>query len=131
MTQEQPDKSILSTVGILYVAFGGLGCFFSLFPLLHIFMFGYMTPSVSAHSEQIPPFFAILFIGFSAIMIFIGELISILMIFAGLKMRSFKSYKFVLFVSVVSLFFFPFGTVLGILSIIFLQKPANKELFGA
>lgn len=131
MEQEAPDKSIFATIGTLYIVFGIVGCLVSLFPILPLAMFLERIPAGGIQDDQIPQLVRVFFVIFPVTVIFIGAAISVLMIMCGIKMRSFKSYGFIFFVAVLSLFSFPFGTALGILSLIYLQKPANRKLFGA
>lgn len=50
---------------------------------------------------------------------------------AGRRIRDRRAHSFCLTVAAINCFFFPFGTILGIFTIIVLQRPNVRSAFGA
>ncbi len=73
--------------------------------------------------------FGWLFIITGSVFILIGQAIAILTILCGHFINKRKYYLFVFIVGCIECAFFPFGTVLGVFTIILLSKPKVKELF--
>jgi hypothetical protein len=62
--------------------------------------------------------------------IFAGWMFAILLIVAGRFLSKRKHYMFCLVMAAISCIFMPFGTILGIFTIIVLMQPSVKQLFG-
>jgi len=69
-------------------------------------------------------------IGIAAIMILLAWTTAILMVIAGRSLQKRKRHLFCLVVAGLSCLFVPLGTVLGILTIVVLQRPAITDAFN-
>ncbi len=107
---------------------------FACLPLIHFFMgigmlLGWMEPSQSS-SEGFPllmmGWFMVLFAGF---FIAAGWGLAICTAMAGKYLAEHKRYNFCLVVAAVLCLFMPFGTVLGVFTILVLVRPSVKALF--
>lgn len=128
---------------------------FASFLLLHVAMFGGMaaipdsawnqpakssppatqptvtlTPTPTPKPSEAPPriMFAI-FAGIAGMIMFIGWTIGGLTIYAGRCIKKRKNYVFVIVISALKCIFVPYGTLLGVLSLIVLSKPHIRSLF--
>jgi hypothetical protein len=69
------------------------------------------------------------FVGFAAIMILFGWAFAFCMILAGRSLAARRRYTFCIVMAAIGCLFMPFGTVLGVFSVIVLLRPSVKELF--
>jgi len=84
------------------------------------------------NSGQGPPaFMGYIFVIMSLAFMFAGWAFAILLIIAGRFLSKRKHYMFCLIMAAVGCIFMPFGTVLGVFTIIVLMQPSVKELFAA
>ena len=81
-------------------------------------------------SAAIPAFFGWLFIVLAGTMMILGFALAICIFLAGRSLACRRHYMFCLVAAGVECTFMPFGTILGVFTIIVLQKPSVKELFG-
>ena len=71
-----------------------------------------------------------LFSTFSGYLCVVMLALVILAVEAGVELRRHRRYRFCFTVAVIQCLNAPFGTVLGVFTIIVLHKPATKRLFG-
>lgn len=127
------DLQHLDLLGIFHYVVGTLAGLFALFPAIHlIFGVALMTGAVGEQTggpdaRLVGGFLT----GFALIFILFGLAFAGVMIAAGRFLRARRHYTFCLVVAAVSCMFFPVGTVLGVFTIIVLQRPTVKELFAA
>ncbi len=79
--------------------------------------------------EAPPPFLGWFFIIIPGVFILAGWTLAGLIITAGRKLRRRTSHTFCLVVAGVECMFMPFGTVLGVFTIVVLMRDSVKELF--
>ena len=129
MTQ---DEEYLNLISIFHYVVAGITAVFSLFPVLHL-VIGIAIASGAfsgVDGDEVPPFIGWLFIVIAVIMIVIGLGVAGLMAFAGRAIRQRRNHTFCVVVAAVACLMFPFGTVLGIFTIIILSRDSVKRLFG-
>lgn len=131
------DIQHLNILSIFHYVVAGIAGLFSLFPIFHLMMgismlAGGFFPS-EAEMEAPFPFwmFGLMFTLIPAAMIFFGLVFSGFIAAAGFFLAKRKNHMFCLVMAGVSCIFMPFGTVLGVFSIIVLSRPSVKELFSA
>ena len=125
------DEEYLDLLGIGNYVVGGITALFSLFPLLHVGI-GIMMLTGGMHSdsgEAPPAWFGLFFILFAGLFILVGEALAFALIMAGRYIRQRRRHTFCLVASAIACVFFPFGTIIGVLSLILLTKPDIKALF--
>jgi hypothetical protein len=113
---------------------------FACFPVFHLTMgISFLASGIFAEiPSDMPPgfpvfmpfFLGLMFVIVPAMIILLGWAFAISMIFAGYFMSQYRHYMYCLVIAALSCAFMPFGTVLGVLSIILLVQPSVKELFG-
>lgn len=97
---------------------------------------GTMPPRVDASppAGQVQPFpsklFGAMFTVIASVIILAGLTLSTCIITAGRRLSAHRSHMFCMVMAGIECLFMPFGTVLGIFTILTLIKPEARELFG-
>lgn len=126
------DADHLRLLSIFHFVVAGIVGLFSLFPLIHVafgiaMLFGGFD---EAKGGSPPPFLGWLFIVFPLFFIATGLAISFCIALAGFKLKRRSSHLYCLVIACIECLFMPFGTVLGVFTIIVLVRPSVKLLFG-
>ena len=131
------DLQHLKILSVFHYVVAGIGAVFACFPILHlmtgIFMLsgGFFIPDDP--SLQMPfPFwmFGLMFTLIPAAIIVIGWAFAISMAVAGYFLSKQRNYMFCLVMAGIACIFMPFGTVLGVFTLIVLLRPSVKTLFN-
>ncbi len=130
------DKEHLRLLAIFHYVVAGLAALFSFFPLLYttvgaIFIFAarHGTPKPG---EQLPPeFLGWIFVVLGLLLFLLGVAMAICILIAGRCLSRRKHYTFALVMACIECLFIPFGTILGVFTIIALSRESVKELFAA
>jgi hypothetical protein len=126
------DEEHLKLLSIFHYVVAGCAAFFALLPGLYLVigLFMLFAPASFAGNGQPPPaFMGWFFIFMGGIFILVGWTFAALVFFAGRFLARRKHYTFCLVIAAVECLFMPFGTVLGIFSIIVLMREPTKLLF--
>ncbi|GAA4464920.1 hypothetical protein [Novipirellula rosea] len=128
------DIDQLRLLSIFHYVAGGILALISLFPIIHV-VIGIAIVSgalddANANGSPSPAIFGWFFILFPALMIGMGMAMACCVIVAGRKLGSYQGYTYCLVIAGVECMFMPFGTVLGVLTILVLMRPSVKALFG-
>ncbi|MGJ8678409.1 MAG: hypothetical protein ACSHX0_12900 [Akkermansiaceae bacterium] len=131
MTEEEKHLDYLK---IGHYVVGALGMLFACFPLIHLFI-GLAVVSGSfdmqSDSGNPPPVaFGWLFVVIGGLFFLIGQACAICIIFSGHFIAKRKNYTFSFVIACLLCAFFPFGTILGVFTIILLTKEPVKVLYG-
>ncbi|EMI18629.1 putative membrane protein [Rhodopirellula maiorica SM1] len=131
-TAEDIDQ--LRLLSIFHYVVGGIIALMSLIPIVHVVL-GIAIVSGAlddANADGTPPpaVFGWLFIIFPSLMIGIGMTIACCVFVAGRKLGAYQAHLFCLVMAAVECMFMPFGTVLGVFTILVLMRPSVKALFG-
>ena len=85
----------------------------------------------SAPNELFPArLFGLMFTIIPAIIMLCGFTVSTLILIAGKRLAAYRSHTFCMVVAGIECLFMPFGTVLGVFTILTLIKPEARQLFG-
>jgi hypothetical protein len=126
------DIDHLKLLGILHTIWGVLAILFGLlFGIMYIGIGAAAAASPNTTSEEtgMPAgTFAGIFIVLGIVFLVLAVIYGILMIMAGSKLRQQRGYGFCFFVSILDLLGFP-SIILGIFTLIVLNRPTVKELF--
>jgi len=126
MNKEEEHLKLLS---IFHYVVGGIAGFFACIPVIHLIMgIAMLTGSFRGGP---PVFFGLLFVMMSLTFITLGWTLAICLIVSGRRLARRKCYKFCFAIACISCAFMPYGTVLGVFTIIVLMRPSVKELFAA
>ena len=127
------DEDHLRLLSIFHYVLAGLAALFSLFPIVHLLIgFGIVSGTFppNAGAEAAPAFLGWFFIALASVFILCGMALAFCLLLAGRYLVQHRGYVFCLIVAAFSCFAPPFGTVLGVFTIIVLMRPSVKELFG-
>lgn len=128
------DEHNLNLLSIFHYVFGGIYAFLSFFPLIYvalgIAMANGMVPADSK-GEMPPAVLGSIFIAMGAVISILGWTYSIGMIVAGRMLRRRRAYVFCMVMAVLSCLHIPFGTCLGIFTIVVLSRSHTQHLFEA
>ena len=129
MNQDLEHLRLLSVFHYVLAILAGL---FSLIPLIHIGMGLAMISGRfpgSQGGDEVPAFLAWFFVVFGAAWMVCGLTYAVCLWLAGRFLQQHRRYIFCLVMAALSCAFTPFGTVLGVFTILVLMRPSVKELF--
>jgi hypothetical protein len=133
MNSPTADQEHLRLLTIFHYVVGGLTALFACLPLIHFGMGVFMI--VSPHSfgnqsaQQPPAFVGWLIAAMGAFFFLCGQALAVCTILAGRFLQRRSRYLFVFVTACVECIFMPFGTVLGIFTILVLSRESVKRLF--
>lgn len=134
MTTNQ-DEQYLQILSIFHFVVGGLTALFACFPIFHLAVgIGMLTGGFGPPSSNEPfpiQLFGLMFVIIPAMIILMGWVLAVAMVTAGYFLSKRQNHTFCLVVGGIECIFFPFGTVLGVFTIIVLVRPTVKALFEA
>jgi hypothetical protein len=130
------DEEHLRLLSIFHYVVAGLAALFALFPIFHLIfgIFMILAPQKFAgHGQEQPPLALIgwFFVIFASVFITLGWTIAALILTTGRFLARHRHYQFCLVMAGVECLFMPFGTVLGVFTILVLVRESVKPLFGA
>ena len=132
------DREHLRLLAILHYVVAGLAALFSFFPLLYttvgaIFIFAARHPAAAGPKpgEGPPPEFVGWILAIVGSLLFLlGVAIAICILIAGRSLAKRTRYWFALVVACIECLFIPFGTILGVFTIVVLSRESVKALFS-
>jgi len=132
MNQDEEHLKLLSVFH--YVAAGMAILTFGCFPMIHLvvgiaLLAGGFEDTSSGHGAHMDQLMGLLFVVVGGGMVLFGWTLAAVLFAGGRCLARRKRYTFCLVVAAISCIFMPFGTVLGIFTIIVLLRPSVKELF--
>jgi hypothetical protein len=125
-----PPRDDLRLLSIFHYVLAGLTALFSLFPLLYVGMGAFFISGVLKDEPNPPPAFIgwfIIAIGAFFFLLILAEAVALF--FAGRFLAQQRHWLFCMIVAGLSCASFPFGTALGVFTIVVLSKPEVKALF--
>jgi len=128
------DAKQLDLLSIFHFVLGGILALFSCFPFMHVIM-GVLIVSgkffEGTESSQPPPnAFGWIFIIMGSLFILCGWTLSVFIIIAGFKLKKRRNRMFCMVIGAIECVFMPFGTVLGVFTLIALNKESIKQTYG-
>ena len=128
------DESHLSSLVIGHYVVGGLASFFAFIPLVHMFLglaliLGF-EGMVDDQGQPVPEWFGWLFFSIGLGAFLLGQLLAVAIVISGRFLKRRKHYMFSFVLACIACTFMPFGTVLGIFTIIVLSRESVKTLYG-
>ena len=131
-----PDEEQLQLLAIFHYVIAGLAALFSFFPLLYttvgaIFIFAARHGTAKPGEDLPPEFLGWIFVVLGSMLFLIGIAMAICILIAGRSLALRKRYLFVLVMACVECLFIPFGTILGVFTIVVLSRESVRGLFSA
>ncbi|PYI99619.1 MAG: hypothetical protein DME98_00105 [Verrucomicrobia bacterium] len=132
------EREHLRLLAIFHYVGAGLAALLSFFPLLYttvgaIFIFVARHPTATGPKpgEELPPeFLGWIFVVLGAFFFLAGMTMAICILIAGRCLSSRKGYSFALVMACIECLFIPFGTILGVFTIVVLSRESVRALFS-
>jgi hypothetical protein len=131
------DAEQLRLLSIFHYIVAGLAALFSCFPLLYtavgaifIFVARHQAAKGPKPGKELPPeFIGWIFAVIGSLLFLLGIGIAICILIAGRSLAKHTRYWFAFVVACIECLFIPFGTILGVFTIIVLLRESVKALF--
>jgi hypothetical protein len=127
------DDEHLRLLSIFHYVKGGITALFACIPIIHV-VFGLVlivAPRLFGHGNDQPPaFLGWLFVILGFFIIFLGWTVAVLVLIAGRCIARRRHYTFCFVVACLECLSVPFGTVLGVFTILVLNRQSVKALFN-
>ena len=130
MTQDEDHLRLLS---IFHYVAGGLAGLFAMIPLIHLLIglfIIFASQKFDGKGAPPPAFIGWIFVIIATVFITLGLTFAAFILTAGRFLAKRKHYLFCLVMAGVECKFMPFGTVLGVFTIIVLMREPVKQLFA-
>lgn len=129
---ESRDEEHLRLLSIFHYVVGGLLALFACLPIFHL-VFGIVMISApdSFGNDGPPPVFGWMFVVMGLVFILFGWTCAICLLYAGKCLSRRKHYVYCIVAAAIGCIFTPFGTVLGVFTIVTLTRPSVKALFDS
>ena len=127
------DIRHLDLLSMFHYIFGGITALFSCLPIIHVII-GLSMVSGKLFEEgngfAPPAFIGWIFVIIGTVFIVLGLSIAVCMIIAGGKLKRRKNRVFCMVIAGIECIFMPLGTVLGVFTLITLNKESIREIFA-
>ncbi len=124
------DEKNLDLLGTLHYVMGALTALFAFIPIVHL-VIGIAMLTGNLNGEEIAPrAIGMAFVILASIIILAGWLFAVLIIISGSRLKQRRSYNYCLIIAFLQCLIMPLGTILGILTILKLNKDTVRELFN-
>ena len=131
-SQQIIDNEHLKLLAIFHYVLGGISALFACIPIIHLVMgllFILAPQKFGQGSNQPPAFIGWFFVIFASCFILLGWIFAVLTLFTGRCIARRGRYMFCFVWACVECVFMPFGTVLGVFTILVLNRASVKALF--
>lgn len=128
MDQDQEQVRLLS---IFHYVVAAITALFAGFPCIHLALGIAIVAGVlpSDHGQGPPPFFGWILIAVASLLILAGWSFAILILLAGRFLARRTHYLYCFVIAAIECVFIPFGTVLGVFTIIVLNRSSVRAIF--
>lgn len=128
------DAKQLDLLAVFHYVVGGIMALLACLPFIHVLMglaiaLGKFS-NTSHGSAQPPSFLGWFMVIMGSLFILFGWTLAICMIVAGRKLQQRKSRMYCMVIAGIECMFMPFGTVLGVFTLIALNKDNIKEAYA-
>ena len=129
------DADHLRLLSIFHYIVAGLCALFSLFPMFYTAMGAFFIwmarhPNPKQTGEPPPEFVGWIFVALGSTGFLLGLALAVCILIAGRALANRRHYWFVFVLACIECLFMPFGTILGVFTIIVLCRESVKKLFG-
>lgn len=124
------DDQHLDLLSVFHYVVGGLTALFSCVFLMHVAMGIAMLCGAFDGDDAPPRFMAWMFILLPSILVLAGWTLAGFIVATGRKLKKRTSYTFCLVVAGIECIVMPFGTVLGVFTLVVLSRESVKALFS-
>jgi hypothetical protein len=128
------DLEHLKILSICHYVLAGLCVFPMIYGLIYMafgLFFGAMLANAPNTKDGPPPaLFSGIFIGIGAIIFIFALTFGLLLFKSGRNLKANTSYTFCLVIAGISCIFVPFGTILGVFTLVVLLRDSVKQIFN-
>ena len=129
------DREHLQLLAIFHYVVAGFAGLFAFFPLLYttigaIFIFAARHGTAKPGEDLPPEFLGWIFAVLGSLLFLIGIAMAICILITGRSIALRKRYSFATVMACIECLFIPFGTILGVFTIIVLSRESVRELFS-
>jgi hypothetical protein len=128
--QEEQHLQLLS---IFFYVLGGIFALFACFPFIHLFLgLFFIGLGLGSGVKETLPFAPVgfFFVVIAGTIILLGMSFAVSLILAGRFLNARRHYTFCLVMAGMACLFMPLGTILGVFTLITLNKPSVKARFS-
>jgi len=126
------DEEHLRLLSIFHYVVAAMAAIIAGFPLIHVTLGLVMVlapQSMGPPSGPPPAFIGWFFVVMGGLFVFLGLCFAGMVFYGGRCIAKRKHYTFCLVAAGLSCLFMPFGTVLGVFTLVVLMRPTVKQLF--
>jgi len=125
------DSEHLRLLSIFHYVLAGITACCSLLPVIHLAIgIGMLSGSFEQKEGPDPRWIGLLFVIFACLFILCALTFSILVALSGRYLARRQRYTFCLVMACIACAFMPFGTILGVFTIMILNRESVKQSFG-
>ncbi len=127
------DVKNIDLLSMFHYIVGGITALFSCIPFIHVFMGLAMVSGKFFQDNKgsgPPPVLGWLFVIMGVVFIVLGWSMAVCILVAGKKLKQHKNRIFCMIVAGIECMFMPIGTILGVFTLITLNKDSIKEMFA-
>ena len=124
------DSEHLKLLWIFHYVDAGMTAFFACIPFIHFFMGLALATGAFPDTDPEAQPIGIFIMVFAGLFILAGWTLAACIAYAGRSLQTRRRYTYCLVMAGVECIFMPFGTVLGVFTIIVLMRDSVKPLFG-
>jgi hypothetical protein len=126
---ENQDEKNLDLLANLHLVLGIITALMACIPIIYLAVGIAILVGAASGGEAAPRIVGLVFIILALLIILAGWAMAVLIIIAGRKMKKRESFNYCITVAFLECLIMPLGTVLGIFTILNLNKDTTKELF--
>jgi hypothetical protein len=130
MEQESQDLQHIKLLSIFHYVLAAMIFFMGCFPFIHFFMGLALAADWFPNTDAAADTVGIVLMAVAATLILAAWTLAIFVLFAGRCLSKRIHYTYCLVMAAIVCLFMPFGTVLGVFTIIVLMRPSVKPLFS-
>jgi uncharacterized membrane protein len=120
----------LRMLSIFHYIVGGITALFSLIPVIHLMIGVAMVTGRMEGTDPEARFFGWFFVVLAAVLIVSGLTLAGFIVYAGRCLQQRRRHMLCMVVAALSCMMMPFGTVLGVFTLVTITKPSVKALFA-
>ena len=129
MESVNEDLQHLDLLRIFHFILGGFGVLFACFPLIHVGL-GLLMVLVELDADPEAAVVGWVFVAFGGLFVVIGQAVAWSVIASGRFLGKRTNYLFSFVVACLLCLCFPFGTGLGVFTLIVLSRDSVKRIYG-
>ncbi len=126
---ENQEEKNLDLLANLHLVLGIITALLACIPIIYLGIGIAIFVGATSGSDAAPRIVGLAFIILALVIILAGWVLAVMIIIAGRKMKKRESFNFCITIAFLECLIMPLGTVLGIFTILSLNKDTTKEIF--